>query len=439
MAEVYAKSSFLDDFEMPEITHESLKSKLSKVGKSREINKVKSVASMPLDERIRHIVAEVDKILGRYKGFVRVIYDEDEFREYISRAIAVDYLALDTETDNSLDPLTCKAMGLCLYMPNTRPVYVPLNHCEIGTDTLLPNQVSEKFAREQLERLSGTKIVYHNGKFDIRVCHNALGVKLPIWWDTMIGAQLLNENELAKLKYQYKVHIDPTIGTYNIETLFTGLPYKWIPPETFALYSAIDAYDTYRLQQYQQSIFEEDGMEKLYALFRDIEVPVVSVTADMEDSGICMDLEFLSKLNNKYKNRVQRHLDNLNKMLEPYAQTVSYYQSTGKLDNPVNFDSPPQLNIVIYDILKTPVNEDFGRSTEKAALKALKTPFSKEILEYRHYNKLVTSFTEPLPGWLSSKDGKLHANFHQMGKEDNNVRTGRFSSTEPKLNWVPIW
>lgn len=86
--------------------------------------------------------------------------------------------------------------------------------------------------------------------------------------------------------------------------------------------------------------------------------------------------------------------------------------------------------------MKTPVPET-GKSTDKATLKSLKTPFTETILEYRHYSKLISGFTEPLPTWLSKKDGKLHASFNQMGKEENNVRTGRFSSTDPNLQQIP--
>ena len=106
------------------------------------------------------------------------------------------------------------------------------------------------------------------------------------------------------------------------------------------------------------------------------------------------------------------------------------------MDRPVNFESASQLNIVLYDILKTPIPES-GRSTDKQTLSALKTPFTEAILEYRHYSKLLSGFTIPLPNWLSKRDGKLHASFNQMGKEENNVRTGRFSSTDPNLQQIP--
>ena len=434
----YKKFSFLDDFEMPEVTHDAIKQQLVMLGKTHAIKKRKSLDSMPLEERLNYIKNEVYKILGRYKNYVKVIRNENEFNNYINRAIELDCLTLDTETNNSLDPLTCKLMGLCLYLPNSKPVYVPVNHVNHETNELLENQVSLECITKAFKKLkdSNTKIIYHNGKFDIRVCYNVTGVYLPIWWDTMIAAQLLNENELARLKYQYKIHVDPTIGTYNIEKLFTGLPYELVDPEIFALYAAIDAFDTYLLQQKQQNIFEHEDMKNLYRLFNEIEIPTVLVVSKMEDDGICLDLDFLNKLNNKYSIKKKEYADKLKNLLEPYKNQIKYYQNLGKLDDPVNFESPPQLNIVLYDIMKTPIPET-GKSTDKATLKSLKTPFTETILEYRHYSKLISGFTEPLPTWLSKKDGKLHASFNQMGKEENNVRTGRFSSTDPNLQQIP--
>ena len=434
----YKKFSFLDDFDIPVITHDAVKQQLVRLGKTHTAKTRKSFDGMPLEDRLKHISNEVNKVLGRYKRFIRVIRDESEFNRYIDKAIECGYLSFDTETNNSLDPLTCKLMGLCCYIPNTKPVYVPLNHTRPNTDELLENQVSEECVKNAFNRLkdSNAKIIYHNGKFDIRVCFNTMGVYLPIWWDTMIAAQLLNENELARLKYQYKVHVDPTIGSYNIEKLFTGLPYAWVDPEVFALYAAIDAFDTYVLQQQQQAIFEQDGMENLYKLFKTIEVPIVSVVAKMEDDGICLDTNFLNKLTEKYSIEKERALRDLERIIKPYRQQIRYYQDLGKLDTPVNFESASQLNIVLYDILKTPVPES-GKSTDKQTLQSLKTPFTEAILEYRHYSKMLSGFTIPLPNWLSKKDGKLHASFNQMGKEENNVRTGRFSSTDPNLQQIP--
>lgn len=435
----FIKSSFLDDFDVPVISHDTIKKQLVKLGKTHNVKKRNSIESMPLQDRLDYVYKNVIEVLGRYKGFVRTIRSKEELFEYIDKAIDFAFLSFDTETNNSLDPLTCKLMGLCCYIPNTKPVYIPINHTIPGTDTLLENQVSMEDVCEALQKLksSSIKMIYHNGKFDIRVCYNTTGVRLPIWWDTMIGAQLLNENELARLKHQHKVHVDPTVDTYNIEKLFTGLPYAWIDPEIFALYAAIDSYDTYNLQQYQQKEFEKADMSKLYSLFLNVEVPIVLVTSKMEDDGICMDLDFVKKLHEKYTNGLNDSIQTLENILLEHKPTIEYYQALGKLDKPINYESNQQLSIILYDILKAPAGADGKKSTDKAALKALKIPFTEALLSYRHFSILIKTFTAPLPEWLSSKDGKLHANFNQLGKEDNNVRTGRFSSTQPNLQQIP--
>lgn len=435
----FKKASLLDDFEIPEITNDNIRLQLVKLGKTHAIKSRQSIASMPLDDRLSFINSEVNKVLGRYKNFIKVITSREELDEYLALAVREDYLAFDTETNNSLDPLTCQLMGICCYIPNTKPVYIPIGHCTPGTTNLLPNQITLEDAKYFCSQLKekNVKLVYHNGKFDIRVIYNTLGIYLPIWWDTMIAAQMLDENELARLKYQYRVHIDPTVDSYNIEKLFTGLPYAYINPEVFALYAAIDSYDTSRLQRQQQRILEHDDMQKLYKLFLEIEVPIVSVCAEMEDIGISLDVDYVNKLDKKYKERLQKYSDELTAITKPYEEKIRYYQSLGKLDDPVNYESPLQLSIVMYDILKIPPLEEHGRSTDKDTLKALKVPFTEALLNYRQYSILIKTFTNPLPNWLSPKDGKLHANFNQMGAEDNNVRTGRFSSTHPNLQQLP--
>ena len=159
MAE-FRKASLLDDFEVPVITNDAIRLQLVKLGKTHAVKKKESISSMPLDDRLDYITKEVYKVLGRYRGFVKVIRTDDELRAYIDRAIEIDYLSFDTETNNSLDPLTGKLMGLCMYLPNTKPVYVPMSHCVPGTDIRLENQVSDECVKECFQELKD-----HNTKF----------------------------------------------------------------------------------------------------------------------------------------------------------------------------------------------------------------------------------------------------------------------------------
>lgn len=79
---------------------------------------------------IPHIQEEVYRILGKYKDNTLVIKDLKSFEDYITIAIRNGYIAVDTETNNSLDPITCKIMGLCIYTPKMKQAYIPINHID---------------------------------------------------------------------------------------------------------------------------------------------------------------------------------------------------------------------------------------------------------------------------------------------------------------------
>ena len=110
-------------------------------------------------------------------------------------------------------------MGLCLYTPGKKNAYIPVNHVNLVTGELLPNQVTEEEIHDELERLVDTKIIMHNGKFDYQVVKCTCKNELKVYWDTMIGARILDENERASLKQQYIMKIDPSIEKYSIEPL----------------------------------------------------------------------------------------------------------------------------------------------------------------------------------------------------------------------------
>ena len=63
------------------------------------------------------IEKEVIRVLGKYQPSIVTITDIETFHNYVSSCIKAGIVAIDTETNNSLDPLTCKLMGLCLYAP----------------------------------------------------------------------------------------------------------------------------------------------------------------------------------------------------------------------------------------------------------------------------------------------------------------------------------
>jgi len=440
-----------------------------------DATKVLKSKKVSLEEKLALIKTKVLEVLGKQKKNVIVIKTKEEFEDYVSKAIQFGRIAIDTETNNSTDPMTCDLMGLCLYYEGGKQAYIPINHVDPKTGERLPWQLTEEDCREQLQRIldAGIFIVMHNGKFDYEVIKCTCNIEVEPDWDTMIGAHLLNENELKGLKPQYIAKIDPTQEKYDIDHLFT-VPYKYVEPEIFALYAATDSMMTDKLYLYQVVIFEAPGNEKLYWLFKNIEMPIVKVAGDMELIGVCIDQEFGEKLKLKFNQnledidaKIEQELVNLQpkivdwklndkkakertKQFQPKKSKMSLAKLEEKYDkvdaktgrrykegkapieqlgDPINLASPTQLAILFYDILKCPtVSKKSPRGTGKEELEALaeRTDIAlcKLILERRGIVKLISTYIDVLPALAKHwPDGRIRYKLNSVGTD-----TGRFSS-----------
>jgi DNA polymerase-1 len=469
---------FSDEFniELNKPQVDVLLDKLSKSGDATgaDAAKILKAKSLTLEEKLEVIRAKVLEVLGKQRKNVIVIKTKEEFEDYVSKAIEFGRVAVDTETNNSTDPITCQLMGLCLYYEGGKQAYIPINHVNWRTGERLAWQLTEQDCKEQLQRFkdAGTFIVMHNGKFDYEVIKCTCDIELEPNWDTMIGAHTINENERMGLKWQYIDKIDPTQEKYDIEGLFT-VPYKYVDPDIFALYAATDSMMTDKLYVYQVAILTAPGNEKLYWLFINIEMPIVKVTADIELIGVCIDQEFGAKLKLKYNQfledidvKIEQELEALKptilkwrlnpksneqaKQFEPKKSKKSLSEieaaypyideKTGKryklgkslasqLGDPINLASPVQLAILFYDILKCPsVSKKSPRGTGKDEMEALaeKTdlPLCKLIVERRGIVKLITTYIDVIPALARHwPDGRVRYRLNPVGTD-----TGRFSS-----------
>ena len=475
-------SSLFDDASMADFNIDLTKPSPEKLAKKvasteeGEVDAAKVLKSkkVSLEEKLALIKAKVLEVLGKQRKNVIVIKTKEDFEDYVSKAIQFGRIAVDTETNNSTDPMTCQLMGLCLYYEGGKQAYIPIHHVNPETGEHLEWQLTEEDCRIQLQRIkdAGTFVVMHNGKFDYEVIKCTCDIELEPDWDTMIGAHLLNENELKGLKIQYTTKIDPTQDKYDIESLFT-VPYKYVDPDIFALYAATDSMMTDKLYVYQVAIFEAPGNERLYWLLKNIEMPIVKVAGDIELIGVCIDQEFGEKLRLKFNQnleaidaRIEQELKALEptinkwktstdatsqtKQFEPKKTTLSLAKleakypyvdaKTGKryklgkakneqLGDPINLASPTQLAILFYDILKCPtVSKKSPRGTGKEELEALadRTDIAlcKLILERRGVVKLISTYIDVLPALARHwPDGRIRYKLNSVGTD-----TGRFSS-----------
>ena len=418
--------------------------------------------------KLSRVREEVERILGKYKSDTVCIYTKEDFHSYIDKVIENKIISIDTETlgtrtdipKPATDPLTCRLAGLCIYTPGEKNAYIPVNHVDYQTGERFSSQLTEDDINEELTRVveAKTKNIFQNGKFDYMVLYYTCGVKVPITWDTMIGSQILNENEQAGLKFQYRDKINPEQEKYDIDRLFDLENLDKYPCDLFSLYAATDAYMTYKLYEYQKKEFEKRGNERLYNLFLNIEMPVVTVCAEMQMRGIGLDKEFAKRLSDKFHRKLDVVEENISKELSKYDDEISNWRLSElankheikngkkqksmneKLSSPLEVTSPEQLGIFLYDILNILKPDSDGKKpVDEATLLTIKDrlPLIPLILKKREYDKYLGTYIDALPLLVNPRDDRIHPKFNQLGREEKGVVTGRFSSTDPNFQNIP--
>ena len=197
------------------------------------------------------------------------------------------------------------------------------------------------------------------------------------------------------------------------------LPYDVVPIECARDYSCEIADMTWQLEQQFRSQLEA---HQLYALYRDIEIPLVGVLADLEWAGIEIDRPLFASLKERFARERQR------------VEQAIYVSAGGEF----NINSNPQLREVLFERLKLPSSKrtSTGPSTDASVLQELAEAGHELpvlLMEYRELSKLESTYIDALPALVNPHTGRLHTSFNQTV-----AATGRLSSTEPNLQNIPI-
>ncbi len=188
---------------------------------------------------------------------------------------------------------------------------------------------------------------------------------------------------------------------------------------------AIMAYtNTNNLIEAIKKLEEEINEKGMTDLYENIELPLISIVSDLEKRGIMLDKEHLEKLSKEY----HTHLEGARK---------SIYMHAGE---EFNVNSPKQLGAILFDKLGLTakgLKKTAGggaKSTKESELEKLKDshPIIERILEYRELQKVLTTYIDTLP-LLTDEKSRVHTRLHQDG-----TVTGRFSSSEPNLQNIPV-
>lgn len=393
-----------------------------------------------LSTQIQSITAIANQKLSNHVNDYILIREPDQLYEYMKEMKKVGEGALDTET-TGLNPLLVDIVGACIYTPGQKAAYIPINHKSYITGQRTKDQLNEKTVSTIMEDFhKDIKWIFHNAKYDIRVCRKTLGIDIAPYWDTMLGACCINENESHRLKDLHLKYCDSKdTESLTFDSLFKGISFDYIPIMTAYLYAAGDAIKTYELYEYQKTLLNRRVLSGSYNVFSNIEMPLISVVADMEDRGVCLDFDVCKNLHEKYHKIREERKKQASDALKMYEEEIDNYKMknpNNKLSDPISLSSPTQLAVLFYDILKLESpDKKSPRGTGEDILKHFAQGKEKNLCEailgMRNVEKLLGTYIDKMPE-IALKDGRVHASYNQYG-----AKTGRFSSQDPNLQNIP--
>ena len=399
--------------------------------------------------------------------------------ELIKRARAVPYIALDFEvvTDpdspQKHDPLRSSLIGISVALGPGEAFYLPLCHRALHPmqgDLLLDGAPAQdqddagvptkSRARKNIRPVEPTSLAAR-----ALATGREMGVRnLPSLGDPSMAAlrTLLEDPTIAKVAHDAKHHMlllrrigitlgglisDPMLASYVLDpgrrsheldllalefldhTMTTQedlcgkgkqeLSYAVVPVDCARDYSCEIADVTWQLEGRFRPQLEA---QQMYELYRDIEMPLVGVLADLEWAGIEIDRALFASLKERFARERQR------------VEQEIYVSAGGEF----NINSNPQLREVLFDRLGLPSSKrtSTGPSTDASVLQELAEAGHELpvlLMEYRELSKLESTYIDALPILVNPHTGRLHTSFNQTV-----AATGRLSSTEPNLQNIPI-
>ena len=342
----------------------------------------------------------------------------DALVERLRQARAVTF---DVET-TSTDAMKAELVGIALTVESGKGAYIPVGHRTATGNQLPLDTVLNKLG--PILTAPGIARYAHNGKYDITVlARHGLPIS-DLTFDTMIAEWLIDPashnlglKNLARARLSVEMtSITELIGTGKKQKTMDHMSVEQVAP-----YAAADVDMTHRLV----SVLEPELRTRaLWKLFTEIEMPLVSVLAEMEMRGVKLDVEYLKEISIDLQKRLAA--------LEQQIQQMVGYS--------FNIGSTQQLSQALFHTLGLPATgvtktKSGHYSTAANVLENLrgKHQVIDLLLEHRQLSKLLSTYVEALPALVNPRTGRVHTSYNQTG-----TVTGRLSSSEPNLQNIPI-
>jgi len=352
-------------------------------------------------------------------GEYHLVNTKAAFQKFRTELAKQERFAFDLET-TSISPMEGEIVGLSFAWKEKEAYYVPVMGPS-GAEVLNREDVLGEL-RPILEDPARGKIG-QNLKYD-SVALRKYGPELRgICFDTMVASYLLSPDrgrhgldDLASdLLGHRNIPISDLIGKGKDQATMDTVPLDKIKD-----YACQDADIALRLERALAPKLREMN---LASLFETIEVPLVEVLAELEWNGIALDTDFLAKMS-----------EELGRQMEALEKEI--YQAAGE---EFNISSPKQLGEILYGKIgltppkKTRKKTAYSTSADVLEVLAVQHELPRLVLKYRQLSKLKSTYVDALPGYISERDGRVHASFNQTA-----TGTGRLSSSDPNLQNIPV-
>jgi DNA polymerase-1 len=375
-------------------------------------------AEAPADDTAQNEHASLQEI---DKSKYEIVLTQQQLDGWITKIKAANYYAVDTET-TSVDYMQAELVGLSFATSENEACYIPVAHDYPGA----PVQLEREHVLAQLKPIledPSTKKIGQHIKYDKNVLAN-YGINLQgILSDTMLASYVLNSvatrHNMDSLSLKYLGH-----NTIHFEDIAgkgaKQITFNQIALEEAAAYAAEDADVTLRLHEALQLLLKDK--DELLTVLNDIEVPLSSVLAKMEQNGVLIDSQLLGQQSQTLAARIME--------LEKEVHELA--------GESFNLGSTKQLQHVLFEKMSLPVVKKTPKgapSTSEEVLQelALEYELPKKIMQYRGLTKLKNTYTDKLPKMIHHRTGRVHTSYHQAV-----TATGRLSSTDPNLQNIPI-
>jgi DNA polymerase-1 len=420
-------------------TRESIRSFAEQARMSRELATIKTDAEFDIDlESTRYTGPDNEALKPLFKEFefssllqelkikeeavegrYRLILTDDEFTDLLKKLEGVKEFAFDIVMSSDA-AMRADITGITISLTNAEACYIPVGHDYVG----MPGQLKVDVVLKNLTPFfADHKIRKHGHDMKnalILLARNNMELK-GLGCDTMVASYILNPARHSfELADVVRDHLSKQIPAAKdvIGSGAKAIPFSVIPVEKMMDYAcrrvdAISVLSTTLSEKIMQGGFTD--------LYYQVEMPLISVLAAMEKKGVLLNTRLLKEMSAEIEQLMSLTEDKI----------------YGLAGEKFNINSPKQLQVVLFEKLGLPrgrkTKEGYSTDVDVLTYLARSHELPAEILSYRSFAKLKSTYIDALPALINPETGRIHTSYNQTV-----TATGRLSSSNPNLQNIPI-